>query len=283
MKAVFWPDALRWLVEEKANGTGTTSTFRGVVHNEKIEIFDAETALADGTPAGTFIVQWLKEHGATRRPAANENRFFVAPPRFARPGAWHDCFYIDIKAAYPSIYSRVAWDVNFMPQSFIVENGKISLAGLAASLKENKHARNAVVGIALSRHKTRWEDGRPRRVGALGGLFNPQLGWYCWAVLSWCALVAEKLGAHYYNTDGAIFSSADAALEYADFLERSGFDWSVKENGDCVVWGLNSYSFIKDGVPGGFPKPFSQEKRFVTDPIIAKMVFEHFTRLERVL
>lgn len=278
--AVDWQTALQTLIRGRANGTGTTSTFRGEVLGEKVHWFDSLTALEDGTPAGAYIVDYLKGHGANRRPASNENKLMVTVPRFANPGAWRNGYYVDIKAAYPSIYRRVWWDTLFLPQHRIIEKGRIPLEEIAQVLGYHKHARNALVGIALSRHKTSWRDGRPVRVGALGGLFNPQLGWFCWSVLGWVAWQAKRMGARYWNTDGGIFINERDALRFADWLESVGFNWSCKEEGAVIVWGNGAYTFIRGGEVCGVPKPFSGISEHLPDASISLQAFRFWYGLE---
>ena len=271
---VDWPTAIQWLWANKANGKGSSSSFRGVVNGKKYHLVDDRCLMPSGQSSGEVIVKWLRSQGATRRPANNDNRLRVSPPRFSYPGVARGGCYIDIRAAYPSIYRRWEWDAEYLPDKGVIRRGSISLEPLARRLMPSKFARNALVGFALSRRRMVWRAGLMRALVSPGGFFNPSLGWFCWAVLSWAALKARDCGARYFNTDGAIFNSDGDALAWSTWLESVGLDWSEKGRGDFIIWGLGSYSLIKDGQIKGFSRRLSGVRNLLMSPVAARRAFD---------
>jgi len=264
--AIEWTTAHKLLQAGRACGKGTSSTFRGTLEiggkRSFVSLLDKKTLVQiEGVevPAGKWIADYFKDHGFEKRPANNDNRSKVTVPRFAKPGVYRNCYYVDIKAAYPSIYSRLWWDVGFLPDKNLVQRGTMPLSDLASRLMHNKHARNAVVGFALSRGYLQWQDGVANHKKSTGKFFNPQLGWVLWAILGAIAWRVRDAGALYYNTDGAIVDEGNL-YNVVRVYDSLGLDWSVKESGDCVVWGVGAYSFhdVHNGRRvGGFPRGFT--------------------------
>lgn len=264
--AIDWTTAHKLLQAGRATGKGTTSTFKGTLDiggkRSFVSLLDKKTLVEiDGAQvaAGKWIADYFKDHGFEKRPANNDNRSKVTVPRFAKPGVYRDCYYVDIKAAYPSIYSRLWWDTTFLPDKNIVQSGTMPLADLSSRLMHDKHARNAVVGFALSRGFLVWNDGIAKHKKSTGKFFNPQLGWVLWSILGAVAWRVRDTGALYFNTDGAIVEEKNLYATVCIY-EDLGLQWSVKDQGDCVIWGTGAYSFhdVHNGRRvGGFPRGFT--------------------------
>lgn len=265
--AIDWGMANTLLNRGGATGRGTASSFKGTLQvagrPERITLIDKSTLFDPGSgtlvPSGRFISEWLRDAGASRRPASNDNVADVCVPRFARVGTYRDAYYVDLKGAYNRLYSRLWWDVSYLPsKGGMPRAGAISLSEIGEMLRPHKHARNALVGFALSRHYTQWDCGRARVRRRPGFYFNPQLAWLLWSILGAVAWRVRAAGALYWNVDGAIVQG-ERLYDVLEVFDGLGLPWSEKQHGDCIVWGLGGYTFHdpatgrrRDGFPRGF-------------------------------
>lgn len=244
---VEWGPFQRELQVGKATGKMTSSSFKGVVHGKKIEAYDIDTKipLKGGMPSGIWLSNALRELGAGRRPWNARNEGLVDCPYYAQSTTLSYGVYVDLVHAYPQLYKHLCWDLEFTPDTLTFSPGHKSLQGIANELWDFKHARNALVGFALSRHRTYWNEGKPELRRYKSGFHNRHLPHFLWAVLSFVAHNAIRLGAVYYNTDGAIFP-AEKLWAFNDWCDGEGLQVDVKYSGPCIVWGTGAYSFVGD-------------------------------------
>lgn len=274
-----WTRALEFLREQKATGKGTTSSFKGRLQGgEYVQLADsAGCYVYEGKTqsAGAIAAQELKRIGAKRRPASSDNENYAKPPRYAVPGYYGRCAYIDIKSAYYNIYRRIQWDITFLPSKKRVKDGEVELSEIEL---ETKRAKVAIVGMALSKRGFIWENGQTSTYKRLSGFYNPQVVWYIWGVLSAIARRARSAGAVYWNTDGAIARIEDIPA-IARVIKASGLDFSIKAYGRCVVWGVGSYTIGDIGKPRKLDTP----SFYLSDTMSSEIAYNHFLSSTKVL
>lgn len=167
-------------------------------------------------------------------------------------------FYFDIKGAYYSIYSKLPLEFWF--------NGVRSLGGelrfgdfLPSDLRDYKLLRNCLVGCFRQTQSRRIRTGRV----VIAHNFNALLSPYHWGFIAHLLhLIAQKavdLGAIYYNTDGAIFTSLEDGLKWTRFVENLGLVPDLKQHGVGYVLGIGRYKIGVDTIGNikSLPLPFS--------------------------
>lgn len=268
---VDWDRALVYLRENGASGRGSTSSFRGKTSDGRyLQIADGAGAFewqGRMMSAGSAVSMQLKELGLGKRPASDDNRGYVRPPRFAIPGYYGPSVYIDVKSAYHSIYSRIEWELSFLPSKLYIKNG---LTPLSALELPTKRAKVAPIGMALSRKGFVWKDGAVRSINRVSGFYNPQVAWYCWAVLGAIARRLRSAGAVYFNTDGAIMRMRDVSKGVA-IIREAGLKYSIKSSGKAIVWGIGSYTIGEVG----HARKFDQPKHILPDVIPSELAYRH--------
>ncbi|MHB1472503.1 MAG: hypothetical protein ACYCV4_02570 [Dermatophilaceae bacterium] len=151
-----------------------------------------------------------------------------------------DLVYVDLEAAYFSIYTRTTLDVSYDGETGPVR-GTLELLD-ADELGKHKLARNALLGMQRRRRRRGLDHGQRfseivpahRRRPDLWGLVMDALEVVMWT--------ARDLGCVYIHTDGAIFTSHDTALGWIDLLStRFGLAATVRARGPGLVWGLGRW------------------------------------------
>lgn len=250
----FWSDVGGWRFDswnriirrgraEQWSGRQTSSTFRTVRHGWWAD----ETARLGDLPTGSVVVQWLVEKLHAGRNPGTRATEDIRPPQYATP-SFYAGVYLDLKSAYWSVFRHLTWDCEFAPGGYLAL-GKQWLADFPYA--GDKLARNSVVGCAASRQILLWNNGlaRPRR--RRGGLWNPNLCGYVWAVLGAVAWRCWDLGARYWNLDGAIvpWRYAEAAKMWS---EEHGLNLREK----------SQYGFAHIKAVGAYSMPGKQTRGF---------------------
>lgn len=158
-----------------------------------------------------------------------------------------DGVYIDLKAAYWQLYRRL-W-LNVLHPCGIPMN-PLGLMEIAERLKDNKQARNAIVGITRSRSAVGFRGKETIRLKTKNPFLSPPLWATIMDILQAIAWMAKESGAVYICTDGYLFPS------YADWR---GFDYFLDDKGlyhtlktgyvDIRGWGAYSVSGFKETIP----------------------------------
>jgi hypothetical protein len=248
--------------DERWSGRQSTSTLRSVRNGWWAD----QTARIGDEPTGSVVTRWLtKTLKAGRNPGMRVTEE-IRPPAFAIPSFYAGA-YMDIRAAYWSIYRRVTWDCEYSPGAYLAL-GRQYLAGFP--FPANKLARNCVVGIAASQHYVEWAGGRARPIRRRGGLWNPNLTGFTWAVLGAVAWRMYDWGARYWNLDGAIVPWQ--RLEFArEWCAERGLEIRAKSRtGFCDIRSLGSYN-----CPGARTRGFSRARAHEHFSLPPRSVCDH--------
>lgn len=159
------------------------------------------------------------------------------PPILALPGHYGDMAYVDIKAAYFSLYS-IYWGVEYWPPRWM--GGKVVVVRWSKELEEHKLARNTLYGYIRRVRSTIYTASGPVHVNH-GGYTYPQVALAVVDVLHGLMAHALQMGAVYVMVDGVIIPQT-----YVDAFRSLAHEWGlnteVKAVGDARVWGVGSYS-----------------------------------------
>ena len=161
-----------------------------------------------------------------------------------------DLTYVDLEAAYFSIYSRTTLDVLYdgegAPWRGVVEFSDLD------QLRRHKLVRNALLGM-MRRTRRRGVDHGEHFVDRVPAhKRRPCL----WALVMDCLelvmMTARDLGAIYVHTDGAIFAHHDLAEEWASTIaERFGLIASERARGAGYVLGMGRWRIGDEVHPAG--------------------------------
>lgn len=160
-------------------------------------------------------------------------------PQYAMPGTYDAMAYVDIRAAYYTLYT-LYWTVDYSPGRWV--GRKMYLPVWHKELRENKLARNGVWGIMRSSRLV-WmsPDGRVQAVATPHDLSYPQLALIVTDVLHAIASEAvRRWGAVYVMTDGYILPER-LARDFIAWLWEMGIEAQIKETGAAKVMGVGSY------------------------------------------
>lgn len=159
----------------------------------------------------------------------------------------HPMWYVDVSAAYYSIYSVMPFDFWF--------DGNYSLGGdlqfadfLPQDLDKYKLCRNSIVGVLRTTQSSRLRKGVVVGDRARNSLLSPYHWGFIAHLLHSLAHMAVKNNAIYYNTDGAIFLSEADAINWARQVSDYGFKTNIKQQGYGICWGIGRYKIGDDAV-----------------------------------
>ena len=148
--------------------------------------------------------------------------------------------YVDIAAAYYSIYSRLPFDIRF--QGLRVYGGELLFRDfLPFDLKNYKLCRNVLVGILRSLESTRVLGGKLVKKPNRNPLLSPEHWGYIVHLLHFLAKQAIECGAIYYNTDGAIFQRDDDAIKWMALVQQLGLTPRLDAQGPGYVAAVGRY------------------------------------------
>lgn len=156
-------------------------------------------------------------------------------PRFFKHPYKGEATYIDLVAAYSQIYSNLWLDTPF-PRG----RGQHLLRDVSDSLRMNKGARNAVIGLTRVTHGWAMKNGRHILLRTKNKYLSPGLWGTVQVILHDIALKAVEMGAIYVATDGYIFPSYDTR-EFEEFLDYHRLSYRM-ESGFAHVAGWGSYA-----------------------------------------
>ena len=167
---------------------------------------------------------------------ASKSLFSKTNPMYCLKGGRFEGAYVDLKAAYWQIY-RNLWLDSCYPRGA----GVLSLRGVANRLEHWKVARNAVIGVVISRTAEVFSDGIRKTIYPDNPFLSPHLWATIVETLNGIATVAKSCSAVYCMTDGYIFEDQRGAKVFLDWLEDLGVSYRVSW-GDCHIKGWTSYS-----------------------------------------
>lgn len=203
------------------------------------------------------------------------------PPLFFDGAIADHLTYVDLSAAYFSIYTRTTLDVDYDGLSAPVD-GRVRFLD-TAGLGVHKLTRNALLG-SLRRTKRRGLDhGKPFREPVPASARRPNLWGLVMDVLELVAWEMRDLGAVYVHTDGYIFAHKDLAEEAIDVLARRyHLRASIRAQGDGAVLGLGRWR-IGEVTHGTVFEPGTRvDSMFETPPALASALRELLCRAGEV-
>lgn len=201
------------------------------------QIFDTETA---------FTRCWLRSLGP-RKARKNQGEGFLKsrPPQYIRPSESNcESFYVDIAAAYHSVYSRLSWRVEYLRGRYFSNNSDKLVYPFPL---EWKTGRSYVVTAALPAQKRIVFGGKVSVYDTHNPYFNSPFVAAVWDVLSAVARFAvDVFHARYFNLDGAIVAEKDL-YGYCEFLQSLRLPYKIKHQGFARVlnlgcWRIGDYS-----------------------------------------
>lgn len=196
-----------------------------------------------------------RAHPESHTPVVMEQNLLERRPPLYFDRAYHTgpgetLTYMDLDAAYWSIYTRTTLDVQYDGNGQ-PWHGVIPFAD-ADRLREDKLVRNATLGFLR----------RVRRRGVDHGVHftervpchkrRPMLWALVMDTLELVMMTARDLGAIYVHTDGAIFPHHDLAEEWGDLvLERFGMAATLRARGEGYCLGLGRWRIGDEVHPRG--------------------------------
>jgi len=173
-------------------------------------------------------------------------------------------FYIDLKSAYWSFYRQLPLNV-LHPRGW--PSRTLMLSPVAEILKEDKAARNSVMGIIRSRSVVAYKGKKLIKLSTKNRFLSPPL----WATVLDClhelAYFAKSVGAIYINTDGYIFKDEAGYSAMVELLERQAISYHSK-TGFAQIAGWNSYT-VGDKTTKNF-EPHVSRGNYPFDTILPK-------------
>ena len=161
------------------------------------------------------------------------------PPQYCHPGEGAgDWFYVDIVAAYLSVYSRLTWDIEYLRGQFFSNNTDKLVWPFP---REWKTGRSYVVTGCLPGTRRIVQSGRIVERAFRNPYENPSLVCAVWDILSafgWYAV--HEYGARYWNLDGGVLPERTAD-RFVDLLLSLGLDARVKYKGKPTVKNLGHW------------------------------------------
>lgn len=168
-----------------------------------------------------------------------EGRKLARAPLYCQPTVSNvDVFYVDIVAAYPSIYQRMTWGIEYLRNQYFSNDSDRLIYPFPM---EWKSGRSYVVTGALPssvhfvhNHKILV---RPTR----NPYENPSLVAAVWDVLAAIARFAVDIyHARYFNLDGAVVPES-TYIQYCQFLDSLGLNYRTKYSGKSRILNLASW------------------------------------------
>lgn len=154
------------------------------------------------------------------------------PPLAVFPALMEDAVYVDLKAAYPSIYKLIGWQVEYLRGRYLGINDSLTYP-----FPEGwKIGRSYVVTGAIPRQFSRIvKAGRIVVKPYYTDLANPSFVACVYDVLSMIGRFAVyALNAKYWNTDGGIMARA-AFPVFEGFIKQLGLEARIKYSGDALI------------------------------------------------
>lgn len=212
-------------------------------------------------------------HPKALRCIGSEARIYeehVSAPLYFRPFTIHEGTYIDIESTYFSILKLVGWNINYLPEQWLIPGR----APLDFPLMGHKGARNYLVSIGLPRPMLVWNGSKFVEQKGKNVHINRGLWRLVQDILHSIANIAVSLGAQYVHTDGYILPTRNAPA-----LIKAIKDWGltarVLGDGETFVFGMGNYMVgdkkSKRFSPYAVQKPFSS-LREVPDVWLQKQI-----------
>jgi hypothetical protein len=158
--------------------------------------------------------------------------YLTRPPVFVKPVFLENAVYIDLRAAFPSIYSRVGWGVDYVRGKYLGVDRPLIYPFPSGW----KLGRSYVITGARPYQFSRFTyNGQIKTKPFPSPFSNPPLVALVYDVLSSIARFAvEVANCPYWNIDGGIIPMERLPIMRALF-DVMGLDFSIKANGNALV------------------------------------------------
>ena len=179
------------------------------------------------------------------------------PPLYVRPGFVENAVYIDMRSAFPSIYSRLGWRVEYLRGKYFIPTEPL----LWPYPQSWKVGRSYVVTGARPQQSSLYVyNGKLCSTTHRSAFSNPSMVCAVYDTLSaFARLATYSFDASYWNIDGGIFEEK-RGLAFARILEELGFDARIKHSGAAGIfsaglWYIGKHTTKKAEKPGVRTRP----------------------------
>lgn len=166
------------------------------------------------------------------------------PPLYTRPGTLSEAAYIDLKAAYPSIYYLTGWGVEYLRGKYLIPARDRLIWPYPQSWKIGRSY--VVTGARPRQTALIVADGKLKSFAYRPARSNPSLVALVYDTLAALARFAVySLGCIYWNVDGGILP-ARAVECFVSVAAEIGLECRVKYTGSAYVfnsglWGIGNH------------------------------------------
>jgi hypothetical protein len=173
------------------------------------------------------------------RKAESEAKGKSRPPQYCRPSESNkESFYVDIRSAYPTIYSRFSWRIDYLRGKYFSNDDDKLVYPFPM---EWKSGRSYVVTGALPGSLVVVYDHKLVIRYPRNPYENPPLVSAVWDVLSAVARYAvDRFGARYFNLDGAVVGESQL-YPYCNFLDSLHLPYRIKHHGYARILNVGSW------------------------------------------
>lgn len=186
---------------------------------------------------------------------------FPAFPLYAKPSAFEDGIYIDVRRAFFSVMLVSGWNVSYHPLRFLHAGRKPS----DFPFQDSSIARNSLVSVAQSRELVEFFPPNHKRhvITNYNPLLNESISALIRDVLHGVARAAIACGAVYVHTDGYIAPDENKALAIAQAIRDWGLEPRVKARGPGYVRGVANYA-VGDSISKWVDRRYPTGQQFLS-------------------
>jgi hypothetical protein len=161
------------------------------------------------------------------------------PPLYVSPGPVRDGVYIDLKSAFPSIYQRVGWDVEYLRDKYIFSRDIPLKWPYPESWKVGRSY--VISGARPTTHSIFISDGSLRSRLSWNKFSNPCLVACVYDTLASVARLAVTcFGCRYWNVDGGIMPAVFSG-PFVEICAFMGLVARVKHRGDSFIFSSSEW------------------------------------------
>lgn len=178
--------------------------------------------------------------------------------------------YVDIKGCYYNLYRHLPIYLFYWGLKPICGDSQFK-DFLPTDIDNYKLVRNSVVGVFRCTRSTRVFD---RKIVGTDNhnKFLAPCHWGAMAeMLHHFAHMAMSLGARYYNTDGAIFTSEESAVKWSSQIQEWGLQTEIKAIGSGHISAIGAYSIGGKNADKRFVRPHGYSNLHKPNPYILDM------------
>lgn len=217
--------------------TGLTTHHRMINYPTSIRFFDQ--IITPGDAARDYLsIKYPKKLRCTTS-QYREFKTHRQAPLYSRPCTIPDADYVDLKSAFWSILKVIGWDVEYLPNKYLISRSDVS----DFPFPDNKLARNCLVTSGIVSQQRMWLFKQQElKLCTRGNTMANNVLYSCiMDILNCIASDAVAVGAQYVHTDGYICASRDTP-SLMSALAAWGLPSTVKRSGTATINAVGSYS-----------------------------------------